>query len=133
MPYKRLDLAVRAVTALDLPLRIFGDGRDRAALEAIAGPNVEFLGYVSEEQRRSLFAGCRAFIFPGEEDFGITQLEAMSVGRPVIAYAAGGALDSVVEGRCGRFFHEPSPAALAVAVALSRYDQYDPHWIRCHA
>jgi glycosyltransferase involved in cell wall biosynthesis len=133
VPYKRLDLAVRAFSALGLPLKIFGEGRDRAALEAIAGPNIEFLGRVSEDQRRALFARCRAFIFPGEEDFGITPLEAMAAGRPVIAYAGGGALDSVVEGLTGRFFHQQSAAALAAAVAASREDCYDPLAIRRHA
>jgi glycosyltransferase involved in cell wall biosynthesis len=133
IPYKRLDLAVRAFTALGLPLKVFGEGRDRAALEAIAGPNVEFLGYVSEERRRELFARCRAFIFPGEEDFGITPLEAMAAGRPVIAYAAGGALDSVVDGISGRFFRIPSAAALAAAVGMSRCDTYDADAIRRHA
>jgi glycosyltransferase involved in cell wall biosynthesis len=133
IPYKRLDLAVRAFSKLGLPLVVFGDGRDRASLQAIAGPNITFLGRVSEERRRELFARCRAFVFPGEEDFGITPLEAMAAGRPVIAYARGGALDSVVEGETGRFFSEPSPAALAAAVALSRTDQYDPLRIRAHA
>jgi glycosyltransferase involved in cell wall biosynthesis len=133
IPYKRLDLVVRAFTALGLPLKIFGDGRDRAALQAIAGPNIDFLGYVSEDQRRELFRGCRAFIFPGEEDFGITPLEAMAAGRPVIAYAGGGALDSIVDGVTGRFFHEQTAGALAVAVAVSRHDTYDPLAIRHHA
>jgi glycosyltransferase involved in cell wall biosynthesis len=133
IPYKRLDLAVRAFSALGLPLKIFGEGRDRAALEAIAGPSVEFLGYVSEERRRELFARCRAFVFPGEEDFGITPLEAMAAGRPVIAYAGGGALDTIVEGVNGRFFREQTPAALAIAVAMARGDQYDPLTIRRHA
>ncbi|MEN9936271.1 MAG: hypothetical protein RLZZ387_2850 [Chloroflexota bacterium] len=133
IPYKRLDLAVRAFSALGLPLKVFGDGRDRAALEAIGGPSVEFLGFVSEERRRELFAACRAFIFPGEEDFGITPLEAMAAGRPVIAYAAGGALDTVLEGETGRFFHEQSAAALAAAVTASLQDSYDPRAIRRHA
>jgi glycosyltransferase involved in cell wall biosynthesis len=133
IPYKRLDLAVRAFSALGLPLKIFGTGRDRAALEAAAAPNVEFLGYVSEDRRRELFARCRAFIFPGEEDFGITPLEAMAAGRPVIAYAAGGALDSIIDGVTGRFFYDQSAAALAAAVAASRGDSYDMQAIRRHA
>lgn len=133
IPYKRLDLVVRAFTALKLPLVIFGEGRDRENLEAIAGPNVTFAGHVSEEQRRDLFARCRAFIFPGEEDFGITPLEAMSAGRPVIAYAAGGALDTVIPEVTGRFFHQPTSAALAAAVGASRSDTYDPLRIRKHA
>ena len=133
IPYKRLDLVVRAFTALRLPLKIFGDGRDRDRLQMLAGPHIEFLGQISEEQRHELFAHCRAFIFPGEEDFGITPLEAMSAGRPVIAYAAGGALETVVEGVTGRFFSEQSAAALAVAVAEAQHDQYDPAVIRRHA
>jgi glycosyltransferase involved in cell wall biosynthesis len=133
IPYKRLDLAVRAFTALKLPLKIFGDGRDRAELQRLAGPNVEFLGQVSEQQRHELFAECRAFVFPGEEDFGITPLEAMAAGRPVIAYGAGGALDTVIEGVTGRFFAEQSAGALAAAVAASRADTYDPMVIRQHA
>lgn len=133
IPYKRLELAVEAFTRLGLPLKIFGDGRDRARLERMAGPNVEFLGWVDEAARRELFARCRAFLFPGEEDFGITPLEAMAAGRPVIAYAAGGALETVVEGRTGRFFREQSAAALAAAVAAARADTYDPAAIRRHA
>jgi glycosyltransferase involved in cell wall biosynthesis len=133
IPYKRIDLAVRAFTALGLPLKVFGEGRDCPELEAIAGPNVEFLGYVSEECRRDLLARCRAFIFPGEEDFGITPLEAMAAGRPVIAYAGGGALETVVDGVTGRFFNEPTAAALAAAVAQSKRDAYDPATIRRHA
>jgi glycosyltransferase involved in cell wall biosynthesis len=133
IPYKRLDLAVRAFTALGLPLKIYGEGRHRAALEAMAGPNIEFLGYVSDETLQSLFARCRAFILPGEEDFAITPLEAMSGGRPVIAYGSGGVLDTVVEGVTGRFFCEPTAAALAAAVAASRYDTYDSLHIRRHA
>lgn len=133
IPYKRLDLVIRAFTALGLPLKVFGDGRDRERLEALAGSNVEFLGQISEEQRRDLFASCKAFIFPGEEDFGITPLEAMSAGRPVIAYAAGGALETVIEGVTGQFFYEQSAAAIAAAVATARVDCYDPAVIRRHA
>jgi glycosyltransferase involved in cell wall biosynthesis len=133
VPYKRLDLAVRACSALRLPLKIFGTGRDEHALRAIAGPTVEFLGWVDEERRQALLAGSRAFLFPGEEDFGITPLEAMAAGRPVIAFAGGGALDTVVDGVTGRFFYEQSPAALAAAIAASRQDVFDPQAIRHHA
>jgi glycosyltransferase involved in cell wall biosynthesis len=133
IPYKRLGLVVEALSKLKLPLKIFGDGRDRPALEALAGPNVEFLGWVSEHTRQELFARCRAFIFPGAEDFGITPLEAMAAGRPVLAYAAGGALDTVIDGVTGRFFHEQSAAAVAATVAASRRDTYNPQTIRYHA
>jgi glycosyltransferase involved in cell wall biosynthesis len=117
IPYKRLDLAVEAFNQLRLPLVIYGDGRDRAALAAAAGPNITFLGRVSSEQLVDLFQRCRAFIFPGLEDFGIAPVEAQACGRPVIAYAGGGALDTVVAGETGAFFSQPTAAALAVAVA----------------
>ncbi|MFP4439989.1 MAG: glycosyltransferase [Chloroflexaceae bacterium] len=133
IPYKRLCLAVEAFNALGLPLKIFGDGRDRSSLQAMAGPNIEFVGRVNEQQRRELFARCRAFIFPGMEDFGITPLEAMASGRPVIAYAGGGALETVIEGVTGRFFYQQNAAALAAAIALSRCDNYDAYTIRRHA
>lgn len=133
IPYKRLELAIEAFNHLRLPLKIFGDGRDRVRLERMAGPNIEFLGWVDEATRLDLFARCRAFIFPGEEDFGITPLEVLAVGRPVIAYAAGGALETLVEGVTGRFFYHPTAAALAAAVALSRTDSVDSLTLRHHA
>jgi glycosyltransferase involved in cell wall biosynthesis len=133
IPYKRIGLAVEAFSKLGLPLKVFGDGRDRPLLQAQATPNIEFLGWVDEQQRLDLFARCRAFLFPGEEDFGITPLEAMAMGRPVIAYGAGGALETVIEGVTGRFFAEQSAAALAAAVAASRTDSYDAARIRVHA
>ncbi len=133
IPYKRTGLAVEAFGKLGLPLKIFGSGRDEAALAAQATPNIELLGRVDEQQRQELFARCRAFLCPGAEDFGITPLEAMAAGRPVIAYAAGGALETVVDGVTGRFFHQQSAAALAAAVAASRCDSYDARAIRRHA
>lgn len=133
IPYKRLELAIEAFNHLRLPLKIFGDGRDRARLERMAGPNIEFLGWVDEATRLDLFARCRAFIFPGEEDFGITPLEVLAMGRPVIAYAAGGALETLIDGVTGRFFYQPTAAALAAAVALSRTDYIDPLVLRRHA
>jgi glycosyltransferase involved in cell wall biosynthesis len=133
VPYKRIDLAVQAFTELGLPLWIGGDGRDRASLEAMAGPNVRFLGYVPDDELGQLMAGCRAFVFPGLEDFGITPVQAMAAGRPVIAYAGGGALDYVLEGRTGTFFHEQTPGSLADAIR--RFDEaaFDPAAIRAHA
>ena len=133
VPYKRIDLAVRAFTALGLPLRVIGDGRDRAALQALAGPNVQFLGYQPDAEVRRQMARCRAFIFPGEEDFGIAPLEATSVGRPVIAYAGGGALDTIAEGRTGLFFREPTPESLAEAVRRLNPADYAPDVLRAHA
>jgi glycosyltransferase involved in cell wall biosynthesis len=136
IPYKRIDLAVQAFNQLDRPLVIAGDGRDRRRLEAMAGPNVRFLGRVSDEELAKLMAGCRAFIFPGLEDFGIAPVEALAAGRPVIAYAGGGALDTVIDGLTGVLFYEQNPAALAEAVrrleALGE-DHFDPLELRRQA
>jgi glycosyltransferase involved in cell wall biosynthesis len=133
IPYKCIDLAVQAFTRLGLPLWVGGDGRDRARLEAMAGPNVRFLGYVPDDELVSLMAGCRAFVFPGLEDFGLTPVQAMAAGRPVIAYAGGGALDSVLEGVTGTFFYEQTPDSLAAAVEGWDDTAYNPENIRAHA
>lgn len=133
VPYKRVDLAVKAFNRLGHPLLIAGTGRDRKALEAMAGPNVRFLGWVPDEELPRLYAGCRAFIFPGEEDFGIGPLEAQAAGRLVVAYGAGGALETVVEGVTGAFFHEPSAEALAEAVERLEGMSFDHAAIRSHA
>jgi glycosyltransferase involved in cell wall biosynthesis len=133
IPYKRVDLAVQAFTELGLPLIVAGDGRDRARLEAMAGPNVTFLGRVADSDLPALVARCRAFLFPGYEDFGIAPVEAQAAGRPVIAYAAGGALDTVVEGVTGLFFREPTSEALADAVRRFHPNDFDPAAIHEHA
>lgn len=133
VPYKRIDLAVRALSRLGLPLKIVGEGRDRKRLESLAGPTVEFLGAVDDEEVAGLFQRCAALIFPGVEDFGIAPLEAQAAGRPVIAYAAGGALDTVVEGVTGTFFHQPTPQSLEETVAGFDPDGYDPEQVRAHA
>lgn len=116
VPYKRVDLAIQAFNRLGLPLRIIGDGRDRARLEAMAKPNVRFLGYVADETRRRHLSRCKALVFPGEEDFGLVPVEVQASGRPVIAYAAGGALDTVVEGATGLFFSEQRVDALCETI-----------------
>jgi glycosyltransferase involved in cell wall biosynthesis len=133
VPYKRIDLAVAAFNALGLPLRIIGSGRDRAALEAMAQSNIRFLGYLPDDEVRQQMARCRAFIFPGEEDFGLTPLEAMAAGRPVIAYGAGGALDYVEEGVTGLLFDSPEPDALAEAVQRMGAHRFDPETLRRQA
>jgi glycosyltransferase involved in cell wall biosynthesis len=133
IPYKRIDLAVRAFSQLGRPLWIAGDGRGDAALKAIAGPNVRFLGRVADADRAALLARCRAFVFPGLEDFGIAPVEAMAAGRPVIAYAGGGALETVVEGVTGTFFDRQTPEALAGAVQRFDAMRFDPTVIRARA
>ncbi len=133
VPYKRVDLAVQAFNRLGLPLRIIGDGRDRARLEAMAQPNVRFLGYVDDVERQRHLAQCRALIFPGEEDFGLVPVEAQASGRPVVAYAAGGALDTVIDGETGLFFAEQTPDALCDAVTRLEDQTFSAKRITAHA
>ena len=133
-PYKRIDLAVQACTRLGLPLKIVGDGRDRARLEAMAGPTVDFLGFEPDDDVvRRYYSRCRAFLFPGEEDFGISPLEAQASGRPAIAYAAGGALDTIVPGVTGELFQEQTVEGLAEVLGRFEASRYDPQRIRQHA
>ncbi len=132
-PYKRLDLAVQAFNHLQLPLKIVGAGADAARLRAMANRNVEFLGHLDESRLVQLYAHSRAVIFPGVEDFGIVPLEANAAGRPVIAYAAGGALETVKEGATGVFFREPTAESLAQAVADTDVMAFDAKVMRNHA
>jgi len=126
IPYKRIDLAVQACSRLGKRLIIAGDGRDRATLEAMAGPTVEFKGRLPWDDVVELMANCRAFIFPGYEDFGITPLEAQAAGRPVIAFGQGGALDTVLEGVTGLFFREQSAESLMAAIEEFSAMSFDP-------
>lgn len=133
IPYKRVDLIVEACTRLNLPLKVGGTGRDRERLESIAGPTVEFLGYVPDSELPDLFARCKAFIFPGFEDFGITPVQAQAAGRPVIAYGAGGALDTVIPGKTGLLFYEQTVEALTKSLQDFDETAYNPSEIRQHA
>ncbi|HEX4945591.1 MAG TPA: glycosyltransferase [Blastocatellia bacterium] len=131
--YKRIDLAVEACTKLNRPLVVIGDGPDRKRLEQMAGPQVEFLGRVSDATVKRFASRCRALLFPGEEDFGMTPLEINAAGRPVIAFRAGGALETVVEGLSGIFFDHPTSHSLADAIEeFERYD-WKPQPLRQHA
>ncbi len=131
--YKKVDLAVEACTRLGLPLKVAGGGPELERLKGMAGPTVQFLGRVPDGQVEDLFANCRAFLFPGEEDFGIAPLEAMACGRPVVAFRAGGAMETVVENKTGVFFDEPTTESLMDA--LKRVDDLPIHSerIRAHA
>lgn len=115
-PYKRFDLAVVACSKLGLPLTVIGDGPDSRRLRKLAGKSVTFLGKVPDRVLEEEFASAKALLFPGLDDFGITAVEALAAGTPVIAYKAGGALDYVEPGRTGVFFEEESVKSLAVAL-----------------
>ncbi len=131
--YKKIDVAVKAFNKLGLPLKVIGDGPYRKKLESIAGNTVEFLGRVPDSELPGYYAKCRAFIFPGEEDFGIVPVEAQAAGRPVIAYGSGGALETVVDGRTGVFFREQSEDSLVDAVERFRGISFDTGTIRENA
>jgi glycosyltransferase involved in cell wall biosynthesis len=119
--YKRVDIAVEACTRLGLPLKVAGRGPELERLRQMAGPTVEFLGFVSDEQLVELVAGCRAFLFPSEEDFGIAPVEAMAAGRPVVALGRGGPAETVVPGLSG--VHFPEQTADAVVAAVRELDR----------
>ncbi len=115
-PYKRVDLAVEAFNELRLPLKIIGYGPEGERLRRLAGPTVTLLGKCSDEEVAQRMARCRALVMPQEEDFGIVAVEAQAAGRPVIAYRAGGATETIVADQTGVFFNEQTPASLAEAV-----------------
>jgi glycosyltransferase involved in cell wall biosynthesis len=123
VPYKRIDTAVQAFSRSGRRLRIAGDGPELHRLKSMASSNVEFLGRLSDETLRDLYARCRAFLLPGEEDFGITPVEALASGKPVIALGRGGALETVpVYG--GVFYGEPTDAGLSAA--LREFEMLEP-------
>ena len=144
VPYKRIDIAIRAFNEMRLPLKIVGEGPLRSQLERSAGSTTEFLGWVDDSVLAALYGLCQALIFPGEEDFGIVPLEAQSCGRPVIAYEKGGVLETVIAvtanagssaSPTGIFFSEQTPEGLIRAVELYQKMQsrFDPKRIREHA
>jgi len=151
-PYKRLDLAVEAFNQMGLPFFIIGEGQDGKRLKEMAKPNIKFEGWLDNSQIHSHFARCRAFVFCGEEDFGITLLEAQAMGRPVIAFGRGGALETVIPDNqtwkleteiqksstsqpTGVFFYEQTPEALINAIQHFETieSQFDSNAIRTHA
>ncbi len=133
-PYKRIDLVIRAFQQLgsDYQLKIFGDGVDLKRLRKIAGTstNITFLGRVSEKEKAQLFSQAQAFINPQEEDFGITMVESLASGRPVIAYRRGGATEIVTEHQNGLFFNEAQAESLATVIRSFRSEDFQPEEIR---
>ena len=133
VPYKRIDLAVKAFNELGLPLVVIGGGSDLEKLKSMAKDNIKFLGRQPDEVVKEYYAKCRAFIFPGEEDFGITPVEAQASGRPVIAYGKGGALETVVEGKTGLFFNEQTVESLKDAINKFQTMKFNKSEIRENA
>jgi glycosyltransferase involved in cell wall biosynthesis len=135
VPYKRIELAVRAFTHLGRRLVVAGDGPEQARLQAEAGPTIHFLGPVAHEQLPQLYSRASFFVLPGEEDFGIAPVESQSAGRPVLALGRGGALETVVPGQTGLFFDEPTVESLLAGVAaMDRFaPQADTASIHAHA
>jgi len=135
VPYKRIDNIIRAFRKNGKKLKIFGDGADLERLKKIAGgrDNIEFLGRISKEKQAELYSKCQAYLKPQKEDFGITVVEAMSSGRPVIALRKGGALETVVEGKTGMFIEDDSPESIFEALEKFNSSDYNPQEIRAHA
>ncbi len=133
--FKRIDLAVRAFNQNGHRLVIVGDGVQRKYLQSIAKKNIEFVGRQSDEVTRDYFQKCRALVFPGEEDFGITPVEAMAAGKPVLAYGVGGVTESVIPGVSGELFNEPTAESLQAGLdrLIFLEPQYDPQKIRAIA
>ncbi|MFZ2299746.1 MAG: glycosyltransferase [Candidatus Moraniibacteriota bacterium] len=131
--YKRHDIAIEAFNRLKLPLKIIGRGPELERLKKLAGPTIEFLGRVPEEDLPRYYAQCQGFVFPQEEDFGIVALEALASGRPLVAYRGGDITEHMEEGTMGVFFDEQTPEAIVHAVEHFREIKYDPHAIRARA
>jgi len=135
LPYKRIDLAIRAAQIAQVPLVVAGTGPDEKRLRSIAGesPWIRMAGFVGDRELNDLLGNALAAIVPGEEDFGLVPLEAAAAGRPAIAFRAGGALETIVEGETGAFFDEPSPEALARVMETFDSRKYEPAALRAHA
>jgi glycosyltransferase involved in cell wall biosynthesis len=133
VPYKRLDVAIDACRRIGAPLRIVGEGPERARLQRMAGSDVEFLGWRSDEEIRALYQQATAVVLPGVEDFGMVPVEAQACGSPVVALAEGGATETVIEGQTGVLVADRSPAALADGLARATTIAWDRGAIRAHA
>ncbi len=134
LPYKRVDLAIDAAQRARVPLLVAGTGPAEAALRARArGTTTTLLGYIDDARMNEMLGNARAAILPGEEDLGLVPIEAAAAGRPTIAYRAGGALETVIEGETGAFFDDATPESLAAV--LRRFDEsrFDAARLRAHA
>ncbi|MBD3310946.1 MAG: glycosyltransferase [Candidatus Magasanikbacteria bacterium] len=131
--YKRFDLLVRVFNRLKYKLKIFGIGPELEALKKISKPNIEFLGRVSEEEKAGLLSRAKAFVHPQVEDFGITPIESMASGRPVIAYPVGGASETVIPHKTGMFFAKQNWESLLDTIIKFDHKNWNPYTIREHA
>ncbi len=131
--YKRHDIAIEACNRLNIPLKIIGRGPEMDRLKKLAGPTIEFLGRVPDEDLPKYYAECRGFIFPQEEDFGIVAIEAMASGRPIVAYRGGDIPEHLEDGKMGVFFEEQTADAVAEALGRFRDKDYDSEYIRGRA
>jgi glycosyltransferase involved in cell wall biosynthesis len=131
--YKRIDLAISACNQLKKRLVVIGSGPELEKLRALAGPTVTMLGHVSDAEATRYAGECRALLFCGEEDFGMAPLELAAAGRPTIAYAAGGALETVVEGSTGVFFERQDVDSVMEAIRTFEATSWNPHTLRAHA
>ena len=142
-PNKRVDIAVEAFNAIDLPLIVIGSGQEESKLEKMAGKNIKLMGWQSDEIVREHYANCKALIFPGVEDFGIVPLEAQACGKPVIAFGEGGALETIIpldknienNNATGMFFYQQTPESLAQTILDFEkvQDQFNGQTIRKNA
>ena len=133
VPYKRIEMAMDACRLARVPLRIAGEGPERERLQALAGPDVEFMGWRSDEEIRELYRGARALLLPGEEDFGIAPVEALACGRPVVGLARGGVTETVSDGVTGVLVAEPTAEAFAAGIARAAATPFDAGHIRSQA
>ena len=131
--YKRIDLAIEACNKLHVRLKIIGEGPELRHLQNLAGPTIEFLGHLPDCQVAQHLSQCRAILFPGEEDFGIVPLEAAASGRPVVAFAAGGAMETVIDGTTGVLFPDQTSEGLANAMLSLDKITFNPQVLREHA
>lgn len=130
VPYKKIDLAVRAYNRIGFPLKIVGVGTEMRTLRDMAKNNIEFLGWRSNSEIRELYRNCRQLVFPGEEDFGLVPVEAQACGRPVIAFGRGGILETVQEGKSGIFFDQQNEESLVAAIEKGAARNWDAETVR---
>ena len=133
VPYKRVDLAMKAARQAGVGLTVVGDGPERASLERHAGDGIELVGWREDDEIRELYQSCVAAVLPGEEDFGIVPVEAQACGRPVVALGRGGALDTVIDGETGVLVSDTTVDALAAGMARAAGLRWDSARIRGHA